>query len=175
MGSQITYSLFKEIERYAKRHSESSKDHYSKRNQNTSNIFENCLRGKMAEYCCYYSMIKAGYILQNEPDLKIFEQSEKSYDADLVCIGKGKEIYDVPRYIHVKSVSAESFAKFGASFLIESNDELVRSPQENHYISVMLQMDLINYEFYKWLDAKQVIWDKPVLKHLHTKSAWYDR
>lgn len=175
MGSEITYSLFKNIENYAKLHTESSKEYYSKRNQDTSKLFEHCFRGKMAEYCCYFSMIKAGYIIQNEPDLKILEQSEKSYDADLVCIGKGKEIYDSPRYIHVKSVSAESFARFGASFLIESCDELVHSPKENHYISVMLEIDLINYEFYKWLDATQIKWDKPILKHLRTKSAWYDR
>ena len=170
----ITYSLFKKIEKYAKAHSESSRENYLQRNTNTSNIFENCLRGKLAEYSCYFSMYRAGYILQSEPDLKIYEPSEKSYDADLVCIGKHKEIYDAPRLIHVKAIGVKTFAKFGASFLVEKNDPLVFNPQPNNFISVMLQEDLINYRFYKWLDAQKIQWGLPKNNNLTSKLAWYE-
>ena len=171
---EIDYKLFKEIEKYAELHSLSSKDHYLKRNQNTDNIFENCLRGKLGEYGCYHSMLKAGYQIQSPPDLVIYPDSQKSFESDLVCIGKGNIIYEQPRYIHVKTVSARSFAKYGASFLIENNDPLTFNPQENHYISVMLQQDLINYSFYKWLNATEIVWGKPKLSHLTSKLAWYE-
>lgn len=171
----IDYKLFKKIEKYAELHTLSSIEKYKQRNQNTSNIFENCLRGKLGEYACYFSMIKAGYILESEPDLDIYISDNKSYEADLKCIGKHGEMYEQPRYIHVKTMSATSFSKWGGSFLIESNDSLVFNPKENHYISVMLEIDLINYNFYKWLNAKEIEWDYPKLKHLTSKRAWYDR
>lgn len=171
----ISYSLFKNIETYARLHAESSASHYQSRNQNTEKLFENCFRGKVAEWCNYHSLIDAGYIIEKPPCMIIFEQSEKSYDADLVILGKGKEIFDHKRYVHIKAVSLDSFKKFGASFLVENLDKLVHSPGKHHFISVMLQQDLINYKFYKWLDATQVRWGKPILKHLNSKSAWYEQ
>ena len=168
----IDYSLFKRIEDYAIQHAGSSLRVYAQRNQNLNSIVINCIRGKVAEYCCYFSMIEAGYILESEPDLKIYEESKKSYDADLICIGKDGVMYDEKRHIHVKSVSRETYNRYGASVLIESNDPIVKYPEHNHYFSIMLQHSLTHYTFYKWLNSFDCEWKDPIL-NLPSKRALY--
>lgn len=169
----INYDLFKEIELYANRHVESSKDYYLSRNQNPDKMFIQIFRGKIAEYCCYFSMKQAGYILENEPDLKIYSEANKSYDADLICIGKNNKLYDVERHIHIKSVSRKNFLAFGASFLVQKNDRIVSHPQDNHYYSVMLEQSLTHYTFYAWLNSCEVNYQPPKNSNLYSKLAVY--
>ena len=170
----INYDLYEEIKLYAKRHTESSLDHYKSRNQNVDNIYINCLRGKLAEWCCYYSMQKAGYILKDKPDMMIYSENNKSYDADLICTGKDKELYDQERHIHVKSISLDSYQKYGASFLIQKNDDIVNNPKPNHYFSVMLQQSLTEYFFHKWINSCDVSYSEPRMSALSaTKYAVY--
>ena len=168
----IDYDLFKEIERYAKRHAESSKQMYASRNQNLNNSIVNCLRGKIAEYECYFSMKEAGYILEREPDLRIYSESGKSYEPDLVCIGKNNFIYPEKRYIHVKSISRQTYTKYGASVLCEARDPILLQPEPNHFFSIMLQHSLTHYTFYKWLNSCDCEWKDPIL-NLPTKKALY--
>jgi len=168
----ISYDLFKDIENYAIRHTESSKDLYTKRNQNIDRIFINCLNGKIAEFACYNSMVSAGYILENKPDLQIHSASNKSHEADLICIGKNKTIYENKRHIHIKSVSMETYAKYGASFLVEKNNRLINNPDTNHYYSVLLQTSLTDYKFYRWINTCDVTYQNP-RKLMASKLAVY--
>lgn len=169
----IDYFLFKEIELYANRHVESSRELYKNRNQNEERLFINCLRGKVAEWECYFSMLQANYIMKAEPDMKIYSSHNKSYDADLVCIGKDKKYYDSERFIHVKSISQATYKKIGASFLIQTNDNIVKNPLENHYYSVMLQQSLTHYTFFRWLNTCDAVYSKPRNKNLTSKLAVY--
>lgn len=168
----INYDLYEEIKLYAQRHFESSKETYAKRNQNTSKIFQDCIRGKVAEFCCYHSMKDQGYILESPPDLQIYSGHNKSYAADLICIGKDNLLYENPRHIHVKSISRETYDKYGASILIEKNDPLVYKPDEHHFLSIMLQDSLTAYSFFKWINSVDADWKDPIL-NLPTKKALY--
>jgi len=168
----INYDLLKEIELYASRHVESSAEYYKSRNQSNDKMFMNCLTGKLAEWECYFSMKKAGYILEKPPCMLIFSQGNKSYDADLVVLGKDKQIYESPKHVHVKSVSSETYKKYGASFLVQSNDPIVKNPDEHHYYSVMLEVSLTEYKFHKWLSTINAVYKKPIT-NLPSKLAVY--
>jgi len=168
----IDYDLFKNIENYANRHLESSKELYTLRNQSTDKLHMNILNGKIAEYCCYYSMQSAGYILENKPDLEIYSANNKTHDADLICTGKNDKLYAQPKHIHIKSVSLDTYKKYGASFLVEKSNKLIKYPDENHYYSVMLQESLLVYKFHAWLPTLSVRYDNPV-NNLPSKLAVY--
>ena len=155
----ISYELFKEIELYATRHAESSSSYYLKSGRSQNQIMLNCLNGKIAEYCCYFSMIKAGYIIKNEPDLKITQ--EKSHDPDLICIGKNKIIYQEEKNIHVKSILVSNFEKYGASFLVSKSDPMVINPTDQDFYSVMLQENLLSYRFFSWIPSKSAKYTQP--------------
>ena len=170
----IDYDLFKEIELYAKRHVESSSEYYKSRNQSTDKMFKNCFDGKVAEWSNYFSLIEAGYIMKNKPDHQIYSQHNKSYEADLICIGKDNHLYEKEKHIHVKSISIGTYNKIGASFLIQKNDNLVTNPDPDHYFSVMLQKSLTHYVFYKWINSCDVSYSEPRANHLAaTKLAVY--
>jgi hypothetical protein len=168
----VDYDLFINIQKYALAHAESSASHYQSRNQSTDKMFMNCLTGKLAEWCNYQSLIEAGYILEKPPCMLIFSQGNKSYDADLVVLGKDKQIYDSPKHVHVKSVSSETYKKYGASFLVQANDPIVKNPDEHHYYSVMLQVSLTEYKFHKWLSTINAVYKKPIT-NLPSKLAVY--
>ena len=170
----INYDLFKEIELYASRHVESSAEYYKSRNQSTDKLFKHCFDGKIAEFMCFISMKKAGYILDKPPCMQIFSQGNKSYDSDLLCIGKNNEIYETPKHIHVKAISIKTYETIGISALIQKNDPIYLNPLRNHYFSFMLQVNLTHYEFCKWICSTDVIYGEPRAKHLAaTKRAIY--
>jgi hypothetical protein len=166
----IDYDIFKNIEAYALKHFESSKQLYTARKQNMKKAFNDILRGKIAEYNCYYQLQSKGYIL-DKPDLNIYTHT-KCYDADLIILGKGDKIYEQPKHIHVKSISRDSYEKYGASFLIEANDPVVLNPEPDHYFSVLLEESFLIYNFYMWLPCTEVEYGDPVM-NLPTKKAVY--
>jgi hypothetical protein len=172
--SMLLYDEFKAIEDYAKKHADSSAEHYKSRNQSIDRIFLQCLNGKLAEFFCYYSMKEVGYILENKPDLTILSPENKSHDADLICLGRFKEIYDNPKYIHIKSVSFENYNKYGTSFLIEKNNPTVLNPHPDHFYSIMLQCNnsFASYKFHRWICSTDIEW-KPPRMNLPTKLAAY--
>lgn len=155
----IDYDLFKNIENYANLHLESSYSFYKSLNQNTNKLFYYILRGKIAEWCCYFYLKNLNYIL-NEPDMKIYKEN-KTFDADLVIDGKDNVYYLEKIYLHVKSVKKSNYEKYGPAFLIEKNDPIVTSPKKNHFFAVMLQKSLTDYELYKKLDVRSVKYINP--------------
>jgi hypothetical protein len=102
---------------------DSSKDHYAKRNQNNIDKIKNDIYlGKVAEFAVY------NYYYQNfgkisKPDLKVYDQKGKSYDADL----KTKK-----SLVHVKSYFSKS--GFQPSWVFQKNDPLVVSPKDNDMV-----------------------------------------
>lgn len=168
----IDYDLLKEIQLYASRHTESSKQHYQTRNQNTDKIFINCFNGKAAEWCNYFSLLDADYIVDKPPCMRIFSNGNKSHDADLIITGKGKLLFDKPKHVHIKSVTKANYEKYGISFLVEKNDPIVINPDPDHFYSVMLQVSLLDYRFHTWINSCDVEWKKPVTS-LPSKLACY--
>lgn len=169
----LDYDLFKNIENYANRHLESSKDYYISRNQDPDKMFINIFNGKVAEWCNYFSLKDADYIVEKPPCMQIFSQGSKSYDADLVILGKGKEVFEHKKHVHIKSVLKSNYEKYGASFLVQKNDPIVINKPDHHFYSVMLQESLTSYRFYKWLDVSQAIYQPPKQLNLHSKLAVY--
>ena len=169
----IDYDLFKEIELYSKRHVESSSSLYKYRGASESKMFIQCLEGKVAEFSCYFSMVEAGYILKNKPDLQIYSEQNKNHNADLICIGKHREIYQHEKHIHVKSISIKTLNSFGVSFLTQNNDPIFLNPDPNHFYSVMLKVSLSDYKFHKWICSTDVNWGAPKSPYLKSKVAAY--
>ena len=168
----IDYDTFKNIEAYALRHYENSKEIYASRGQNLKKLFNDIIRGKVAEYNAYYQLIEKNYIL-NKPELEI-KTNTACYDADLIIIGKDKEVYDNAKHVHVKSVSKDSYEKYGASFLIEKNDPIVSRPDEHehHYYCVLVERSFLVYDFLHWIDVREVKYSAPKM-NLPTKYAVY--
>ena len=165
----IDYYLYEEIKHYANRHYESSKDLYLKRNQNSQKIFQDILRGKIAEYCAYFHLIEKGYVL-DKPDLTL--SAKKSYDADLVIKGSNTKILEEYWHIHVKSVTRASYLRYGASFLVEANDPLVFDPKPLHAFLVMIEDSFLVYKKYAWLKCANAVYQEPKM-NLPTKKAIY--
>lgn len=163
----IDYKLFKEIEEYAIGHLESSRSYYLKRKQNPDKIFHHILRGKIAEFNCYFNLKEKKYILE-KPDLNIYQSSQKSTDADLVINGFNGSIYSEPKFIHVKSISKQIWENknLPRGFLIQRNDKIVISPKQNHFFCVLVQRSLVDYRLEKWIktteaEYKPTLWDMP--------------
>ena len=170
----IDYDLLKDIERYSNEHVETSKEAYAKRNQSIEKLFINIFNGKVAEWCNYFSLIEGSYIVEKPPCMRIFTGGNKSYDADIVILGKNKELFSEPKFVHVKSLSIKTFESMGISVLLQKNDPIVINPKSNHYISIMLQKSLLVYEFSKWVNSTEAIYSKPRARHLSsTKVAIY--
>lgn len=168
----VDYELYKQLESYAQKHFESSKQVYLSRNQNLAKAYSDILRGKVAEFCAYFKLKELGYTL-TPPDIAVYKAEHKSHDADLVVTAKKGEENFKPIYLHVKSVSLETFAKYGASFLVEKTDPLVKQPRAQHYYCVMVQESDYHYNFYKFLKSEEVEYLPPKLSRLTTKLAVY--
>lgn len=166
----IDYLLFKKIENYAIEHLKSSNDYYLKRKQNKDKIFLHILRGKIAEFNCYFQLLNLGYML-DPPDLKIYT-THKSTFSDLIIKGKNNVFYLNPKYVHVKSISKETWnnPKFPKSFLIQKNDKIVLNPSENHFFSVLVQESLIDYRFERWIKTTEANY-QPTIMDMPSKWA----
>ena len=162
----IDFDLLNEISEYAKTHVESSKEFYAGRNQSHDYIFRQILDGKISEFSAYYYLKAKGYSLR-PPDLKHYEQHEKSHSADLIANNK--------THLHVKSISLTSLERYGISFLVEKNDPQVKNPQDDNFYMVMVQRSYLVYEPHAFIPAKDIIWKAPINRKLVTKLAYYEK
>lgn len=162
--SYFSDSLLKQVRAYSNGHAESSKDLYSKRNQNINNLSESIYKAKLCEYYVYFHLLNSGKKC-HAPDLKIYEASDKSYDSDLYC-------YSHNVHIHVKSITVESAERYNLSWVLESNDPLITKPQLNHWYALTLYKDESNIRLIGWLNSNSAIYKPTKLNH-PTKLAIY--
>jgi hypothetical protein len=149
----IDYDLLKNIEQYAKNHLESSRNFLvKKRNASEKNILDNILSGKIAEYNLYFHLLERNYIL-NEPDLKIYNKG-KSYDSDLIILGKNNKFYETPSNLHIKAISAFSLKQYGNSFLVQKNNPHVINHKKlkNDWYVTLQQKSFLVYDNVKFLN-----------------------
>lgn len=83
------------------------------------------ITGKMGEVAAYKYLKDKG-INCSKPDFEIYEARRKSFDPDIVT--------DCGLNIHVKAQSHESMMRYGASWLMQKTDKLVKNPLPNDLI-----------------------------------------
>lgn len=82
------------------------------------------LVGALSELGVYRFLKKQG-IKCSKPDFTIHNTRKKSFEADLTSGS---------RYLHIKGQSMRSSAKYGASWLFQRHDPLIKEPERFHYI-----------------------------------------
>lgn len=109
-------------------------------------------------------------ISTSKPDVSIYSNSSKTYDADLYC-GDLR--------LHCKTQSVESKSKYGISYLFQKNDPLVHSPTSKDFIAMSV-VDVraglaFIYSFYPARKIKEIgMFEEPRVPMLRrTKKAIY--
>lgn len=164
MNYELSESLLRHCYLFADQHAKSSRDLYSQRNQNTSNLTEKIYKSKIAEWVVYKHLRACGYSC-TYPDHKIYDSKDKSYDADLYCHTKNT-------HIHVKSISKESADRYGLSWILESNDPIINKPQANHWFALVQIDDVNSIRIIGWLNSTVAQYKPTKLNH-PTKLAIY--
>ena len=85
---------------------------------------EDLISGAMAELAVYGLLTSRG-IKVGKPDFTIHATKQKSYDADLTD-GKHK--------FHVNGQTLESRMRYGASWIMQRTDPILRKPERLHYL-----------------------------------------
>jgi hypothetical protein len=142
-----------------------NKDTYSKRNNTTENLKKILASSKACEYIVYRHLRSCNKKC-TLPDIKIYDASEKSYDADLYC-------YDTNIHIHVKSVSTESAKKYGHSWIMQKNDPIVTNPQSNHWFCFVEFTDMKKIRIIGWLNSNMAIYKPTRLNHTSKCAIYY--
>ena len=167
----ITDDLLLEINKYARKHAESSKGIYHSRNHRIEKIYYQIRSGKIAEYNLYFYLLARGNQLE-QPDLEIYEDHKKSFSADLVVTSRHGEIFEQPQHIHVKSISLETKKLYGRSVVFQKSDPLVFSPKDHDWIVPMEQICDMTYKPVRFLHAPKVEFDETA-NFMPTKCAIY--
>lgn len=105
---------------------------YAKRNQtNIHKIVNDIIVGKVGEFAVYQHLSTTGVV--NEPDLTVYSENKKTFDADLTTSGFN---------IHVKSQSRIQSEAYGTSWSFHPTDNLIKNPKPNDVIFLCLVDDL---------------------------------
>lgn len=104
----------------------------TKGNASENKIISDIYLGKMAEYAVWNYLMSQDK-LPTEPDISIYPNKIKSYDADLK-IGDTK--------IHVKSCVYNE--RFPNSWVFRPNDPIVKNPDDNDFVALCV---LVNNNF----------------------------
>lgn len=130
---------------------------YSGRNQSIiKKIKKDIVQGKVAEWMVYNKKKDEGYIV-TEPDMNIYENYQKSYDADLL-IGE----YN----IHIKSYISNE--RYPTSWQFTINDQLITKPNDNDFL-VLISFDSNYNNAYGYklkASSKKVNYRNPMKKSL---------
>jgi hypothetical protein len=156
--------------KFADERIEGSKNLYTYRGEsNLSKMREDLEIGVVGEMGVYKYMVDKGYEC-SKPDLKIYEDRRKSFDADLFS-GDIK--------IHIKSQGIGSAKRYGNSWLFQRSDSLVKNPSEHDLIcftNVNLEAKEVTVLGFCW--AKDIVNNDKfaeckVFRYRHTKVAIY--
>ena len=123
-------------------------DEYQRRNQYETKIIKDIAQGKAAEIMVHKAL-KTSY-----PDFFIYDQSKKSYEADL---------YLNEKKIHVKSCKLNGYCP---SWVFQPNDPLTIDPDKNDYLALVV---LCNEPYMYFTPAIGVEYHPPRKKSLNKK------
>lgn len=133
-----------------------------------SKMKDDIIVGKMGELAAAQYLKKKGY-KPSKPDFTIYERARKSFDADLVT--------ECGKKIHVKSQGAKSVVRYGASWLLQKSDKIIKNATENDYI-LMVNVDGMKVDVLgvvRVVDIiKENLFEQPkVERYARTKVALY--
>ena len=114
------------------------------------------LMGKKAEFALYKYLLENGYDV-SPPDIEIYEAKEKNFSKDLKIISPitGK-VY----LFHVKCMRLKDIKIYNQpSYLMTKKDDLIRFPEFNDYLGLMVENNRNTYRFVNNLHAVDVFPD----------------
>jgi hypothetical protein len=125
--------------------------------------------GAMAEFGAQAFLIDLGIIV-SEPDLKIYRNKDKSFNADLVSEDK---------FFHIKGQDSSRASTYCDSWLVQKTDPIIVNPKNNHYF-MFCTVDVVEESVHiracvpaRTLVSKELL-GEPVLPFLQeTKHAIY--
>ena len=166
---QLNKRNLKKCEEFADAQLDTSKHLYAYRGEKRiEKIRDDIITGKMGELAaCKYLKI-LGY-KSNKPDFEIYKGRRKSFEADLIT--------KCGKYIHVKSQGKESLKRYGASWLLQKSDPIVKESLEDHYILMISVCDLeavvLGICKVSELHSKDLFGEPKVFTYQRTKKALY--
>lgn len=141
---QVTDTTFNT---YSKRQIEVSKD----------KLIQQHYIAKLTEWYVYYYLIEKNYLVQT-PDMRIYSEAKKNYDADLY-------VFDKKINIHVKSCKPKL-----KSVLFEKAE--LKLFTKNDFICIVLYESLKNMKIISFKNALDYEYNNPI-KNMPTKKAIY--
>lgn len=143
-----------------------SKYSFQDRQIDADKFQETVARSKACEYAVYQHLRNSNKKC-TLPDIKIYDEQDKSYDADIYC-------YDSNTFIHVKSINKESVEKYGLSWIVSKYDPVVKFPQSNHWYALTVFKDYDEISIIGWLNASKAIYKPTQLNHPTKKAIYYN-
>lgn len=96
-----------------------------------------------------YKLLKSAYKV-TKPDFELYEASNKSFDADLIC--KTGEVF------HVKTQTTESEAKYGQSWVMQRTDPVINNPRDIDYlVPCVANLDTLEVTIYGVMKFKDIV------------------
>lgn len=148
-----------------------NKDEYAKRNQNCEQvIIDQIAQGKYAELLVQDVLKENQYQIIKPVDFNIYKAKDKSFDCDIKAFKLQHMFQSNDFNFHVKSISYDSANKYGASWLFQKWDPLLKSPKNtDKVVFVLLDESGLDYIQMICIDAKAII------KHLKEPKLEYLR
>ena len=144
---KLTNEEIAKSKKYAEDVLPTSKDMYSKRNQNNDeNSIDQNVIGKLAEYAVYRYLSSKGKKV-TEPDVKIYSGQRKKFDPDL---------NDEHFGYHVKSQKKSQAERYGSSWVFTTKDGIIKNPKDTDVI-VLCEVDGNNVEIKAFIKASRVV------------------
>mgnify|MGYP000244693808 CR=1 FL=1 len=169
MYIELSQYYYDKCAEFADRQLETSKDCYRRRGERRIDVIRhNLITGKLGEIAAYKYMVNHGYKV-SKPDFTIYERRNKSFDADLST--------DCGINVHVKSQGYDSLMRYGASWLLQKSDKLVKTGGEKEFILMVsmkgLQADVLGVVSVDDLHEHELFEEPKVSRYAHTKKAIY--
>lgn len=168
MKVKISKYIHDRCVQFAKDRIEHSSDLYRYRGEtNKDKQIEDIVIGTCGEWGAYKFLRERGFTVA-KPDMKIYSIRNKTFSADLT---DGESLF------HVKSQSVISRERYGASWLFQRSDCLVKCPKEKEYL-VLTCVEGRDVEIQAVLDVNDIfsnnLWGEcRVPRYRHTKVALY--
>lgn len=128
--------------------------------------------GALSEIAVHHYLWENG-IECTEPDFTIYDDKNKSYDADLVA---PYNKYPYEKYFHIKSQSiAQANKPWANSWLLQKNDPIVTSAANNHYLVCTvvdpnsLEVEILGKVALNYIHNNK-LFKKPVIKTLQSNK-----
>lgn len=163
---KLSPEYFKRCMQFANDIIDTNYSFYKTREQNNRDrILFQIAYGKLAEWIAYIHIVSHG-VWCTPPDMNVYDEDSKTYDADLVS-----EKYD----IHVKSQTKESMEQYGASWMFQDNDPLIMRPSNRDYLFFIIIKTPQEANIVKHLNANKVLelYKDPVVDKLKSKRVLY--